>query len=236
MYLGVLQDQGYSAHSLVHEFLQQPEQQQQRQQHGGILPTGYSLKPPQQAETSSSSSTMAPQPSSTVDTAAPEPPPTLLKLAVLLLGYGQSHAVEWAQKLLGVQPVDGRAITYLGELPRWAKEESATEFSCEPEGQLYTRAGLALQKAGRFSQAEELLKEALNIELQKLSPEHQRTADSRINLGSLYKNQGKFDIERLTPRWRQCRERLLFNVCFCWGCARHCCSATAAPLLHSCCC
>lgn len=128
-----MQGPSFYAHNLVDDFLAS-----QPQQVGGNLPSGY------QSPCKLSST----QP----------PPPDLLKLAVLLLGYGRQHAVQWAQQLLEVEPVDATPLPYLGGLSKWAAKGSNAGFAWEPTGQLGTRLGMLLKGSGRYTQAEPFLR------------------------------------------------------------------------------
>lgn len=150
-----LQGKGYRAHSLVAEFLADSADKLLTT---APLPSGYklarSLAP---ASSSTAGVSGLPQPIQ-LEGATPNnahaATPGLMKLAVLLLGYGRPHAVKWAQQLLGVEPVDSVAVTYLGDLPAWAGEESEADFALEPEGQLCSRVGHLLRESGRYMQAE----------------------------------------------------------------------------------
>lgn len=82
--------------------------------------------------------------------------PGTYKLAALLLGYGRRPAVTWAQQLLGVQLLDGRAMFYLGDIAEWATDTDEERF-----GQEWWRMrllGLAHHKDGQYAKAEALLR------------------------------------------------------------------------------
>lgn len=80
--------------------------------------------------------------------------PSLNKLAMLLLGFGRPPAVTWAQQLLGVQPVDGRAITLLGVLQDQVLKRPVTDLAQEPAGQLNQVLGLVYWRDGQYGKAD----------------------------------------------------------------------------------
>jgi len=122
----------YHVHAVVDEFLA-------KQQPSCTLPFGFCASVSSRGE-----GTIKPSPFS------------LNKLAVLLLGYGRQPAVKWARQLMGVKPVDGGAVFYLGQLREWAVSYIVDVFAAEPTGSLYSVVGGLLRDAGHFSTAEEV--------------------------------------------------------------------------------